>query len=69
MKCFICNSDLPEVQFSETHGDIEPCPTCLFVIADTVGAGVDKPSADEDALPDEPDFYNQPNVGYRDELL
>lgn len=64
MKCRICNSDLPEVQFSEQHGDIEPCPTCLMVIADTVGNFVDKPSADEGDLPDAPDFYNNPRVGY-----
>lgn len=50
MKCFICDATLSEVQFNSQHEDIEPCVTCLAVIADTVGTWTDKPYAEEEDL-------------------
>lgn len=50
MRCYICNSVLEEIQFNEDHKDIDPCPTCLGVIEDTVGRFGDRPAAAEDEL-------------------
>ena len=34
MRCHICNSELPSVNFNRDHGDIDPCPTCIIAISE-----------------------------------
>ena len=50
MRCYICDTALATPNFNKDHGDYEPCERCLIVIQDTIGAFIDKPSADEDDL-------------------
>ena len=50
MRCYICDAALATPNFNADHGDYEPCERCLIVIQDTIGAFIDKPSADEDDL-------------------
>jgi hypothetical protein len=57
--CHICDATLSEVQFNSQHEDIEPCVTCLAVIADTVGTWIDRPYADEEAWAEE-----SPSISY-----
>jgi hypothetical protein len=53
VKCRICDASLPEVQFNSEHGDIDPCPSCLFVIQDTLDGFKDNAAPDEDAFGEE----------------
>lgn len=52
MKCHICNSDLTDIQWDSRHQEFDPCGTCMFIIAETVGAAYDKPYATEEDLSD-----------------
>lgn len=51
MRCFICDNELSSVTFNRDHGDINPCGTCLEVIANVFGS---EPVPEEE-LADEPE--------------
>lgn len=64
--CYICDATLSEVQFNSEHNDIEPCGTCLTVVADTLAGFTDKASAEEDELGNDGvfDYYAALSVLY-----
>lgn len=53
MRCYICDREIDDPQWSADHEDWEPCVPCQSVIQDTIDGYKDTPFANEDDLPDE----------------
>lgn len=63
MRCAICDATLsPEsVQWSHTHNDWEPCPSCLVAISEVFNTDMDEEEITrvlEDELADGPDIIS-----------